>query len=120
MQDAVGPLELLHALKDKSKKRADARRQKEHDEKPFRVKVVSPPPETLLDEVFNFHPRSARYCIDVGPWVFNSQCYQCGFVGYSTGRGWVRKRESVCLALPARRALVLCCHACARGGVGQG
>jgi len=58
VQDAVGPQELLHALKDKSKKRADARRQKEHDEKPFRVKVVSPPPETLLDDVFNFHPRT--------------------------------------------------------------
>ncbi len=27
---------------------ADARRQKEHDDKPFKVKVVSPPPEELL------------------------------------------------------------------------
>ena len=26
----------------------DARRQKEHDDKPFKVKVVSPPPEELL------------------------------------------------------------------------
>ncbi len=66
VQDAVGPQELLHALKDKSKKRADARRQKEHDEKPFRVKVVSPPPETLLDDVFNFHPRWARVWVGVG------------------------------------------------------
>ena len=56
--DAVGPLELISALKDKSKKRLDARRQKEHDEKPFRVKVVSPPPERLLDETFYFHPRT--------------------------------------------------------------
>ena len=45
-------------MKDKSKKRLDARRQKEHDEKPFRVKVVSPPPERLLDETFYFHPRT--------------------------------------------------------------
>ena len=56
--DAVGPHELISALKDKSKKRLDARRQKEHDEKPFRVKVVSPPPERLLDETFYFHPRT--------------------------------------------------------------
>lgn len=58
IRDAVGPQELLSALKDKSKKRLDARRQKEHDEKPFRVKVVSPPPEELLPGVYNFHPRT--------------------------------------------------------------
>mmetsp|Transcript_25977 Transcript_25977/g.38183 ORF Transcript_25977/g.38183 Transcript_25977/m.38183 type:complete len:177 (+) Transcript_25977:352-882(+) len=58
VRDAVGPNELLHALKDKSKKRLDARRQKEHDEKPFKVKVISPPPERMLDEVFHFHPRT--------------------------------------------------------------
>lgn len=58
VRDAVGSNELLHALKDKSKKRLDARRQKEHDEKPFKVKVISPPPERMLDEVFHFHPRT--------------------------------------------------------------
>jgi SAM-dependent methyltransferase len=58
VEDAVGPQQLLSALKDKSKKRLDARRQREHDEKPFRVKVVSPPPETLLDDTFYFHPRT--------------------------------------------------------------
>jgi hypothetical protein len=58
VRDAVGPQELLSALKDKSKKRLDARRQKEHDEKPFRVKVVSPPPEELLPGVYSFHPRT--------------------------------------------------------------
>ena len=58
VKDAVTPHELLSVLKDTSKKRKDARRQKEHDEKPFKIKVVSPPPETLLEGVYELDPRT--------------------------------------------------------------
>jgi len=58
IRDAVTAQELLFTLKDKSKKRQDAKRQKEQDDKPFRVKVVSPPPERMLEGVYFFHPRT--------------------------------------------------------------
>jgi len=58
IRDAVNPQELLYTLKDKSKKRQDAKRQKEQDDKPFRVKIISPPPERMLEGVHFFHPRT--------------------------------------------------------------
>ena len=58
VKDAVTPHELLSVLKDTSKKRKDGRRQKEHDEKPFKIKVVSPPPETVLEGVYELDPRT--------------------------------------------------------------
>ena len=58
VKDAVTPHQLLSALKDTSKKKRDARRQKEHDEQPFKIKVVSPPPETVLEGVYQLDPRT--------------------------------------------------------------
>ena len=58
VKDAVTPHQLLSALKDTSKKKRDARRQKEHDEQPFKIKVVSPPPETILEGVYQLDPRT--------------------------------------------------------------
>eukprot|EP00287_Rhodomonas_sp_CCMP768_P002121 CAMPEP_0196735744 /NCGR_PEP_ID=MMETSP1091-20130531/14060_1 /TAXON_ID=302021 /ORGANISM="Rhodomonas sp., Strain CCMP768" /LENGTH=415 /DNA_ID=CAMNT_0042079409 /DNA_START=33 /DNA_END=1280 /DNA_ORIENTATION=- len=56
--DKVSGVTLKEALRTQKRSRRDRQRQKEQDEKPFRLRVVSPPPAQLLEGTFSFPPRT--------------------------------------------------------------
>jgi len=56
--DSVDTASLKKTLAKVSKKRKDEKRQRDQDEKPFKVIVVSPPPARALGGVFQLPPRT--------------------------------------------------------------
>lgn len=49
---------LKEAMRTQRRSRRDRQRQKEQDEKPFRLKIISPPPAQLLEGTFQLPPRT--------------------------------------------------------------